>query len=219
MTASVALSGVAILAVTLALADIYVKEGDEISSELFYGAIANERDFFGQSEAVPEWSSESQASWEEAHRFLQLARVLDPLNPKMYANLGALSGVKVPEQGTLDADAFSALDRALDYYRRSVALRPAWPYGWTDVALVKLRQGRLDGEFALAVERATTLGPWESYVHYRIADEALKVFDDLPENVQHIVRLTVERYRQDGSEWMDELAEQHGFTSAGDEFR
>ena len=59
-------------------------------------------------------------------------------------------------------EASTDLDTALGFYRQALALRPAWPQAWADVALLKITQEHIDAEFALALQRALTLGPWQS---------------------------------------------------------
>jgi len=51
--------------------------------------------------------------------------------------------------------------KAIEYYRQVTRLRPAWPYGWMNLASSKARLGEVDGEFRLALLQLLHLGPWE----------------------------------------------------------
>lgn len=169
-----AIGGVAAVVV---IAGLYTSEGERIVLEWMY---ANE-------DGPPDWA------WDEAHRFLWLASHLDPLDPRAYTNTGKLYELKARKEARRGEQTAAAFEVAVNHYRRAVALRPAWPYGWADLAMVKLEQGRFDGELALAMERATTLGPWEPGVQLSIASRGLNAWDELPDNLRGIVRLTVER--------------------------
>ena len=199
LAASLVLLVVAGISSALAIAEFYAEEVEIIFDDWSFG------------EEVP-----SDWSWEEAQRFLWLANRLDPLNPRIYSSLGGLYEVRARNLGALDREATAALERALKYYRRAAELRPAWPYAWTAIAVVKLRHKQLDAEFALALERATSLGPWEPGVQIQIATHGLSAWDELPDNQREIVRLTVERGVQRDLKPIVALAQQHFGESTSD---
>lgn len=102
------------------------------------------------------------------------------------------------------------LDRARDYYRAAVALRPAWPYVWANIALLKLKQDRIDAEFALAMERVATLGPWETHLQSGIAAAGVYAWDRLPAGLQALATGALQRGVAGGSAQMLALARAHG---------
>jgi hypothetical protein len=86
------------------------------------------------------------------------ANELDPGHPTYLHRLGRLSHVlMVLESAKRDVWA----GRAKDYYRASLAVRPAWPLAWASLAQVKADLLELDTEMDLALTKATSLGPWE----------------------------------------------------------
>ena len=111
-------------------------------------------------------------------------------------------------------DARADLERALGYYRQSLARRPAWPDAWVNVARLKLTQGHIDAEFALALQRALELGPWDSIVQASIASGGLAVWDKLPAQLQTDVEQAVARGLSNGSRFMPNVARQYGLIAA-----
>jgi cytochrome c-type biogenesis protein CcmH/NrfG len=59
---------------------------------------------------------------------------------------------------------------ALVQYRGCVSQRPAWPYGWLDLARMKLAAGEFDNELDRAVRNAARFGPWEPGVQLALAE-------------------------------------------------
>lgn len=53
------------------------------------------------------------------------------------------------------------LHKAIGYYRQVIRLRPAWPYGWMNIAISKGRLSEIDEEFKQALLQLLRLGPWE----------------------------------------------------------
>jgi len=51
--------------------------------------------------------------------------------------------------------------KAMAYFREVNRLRPAWPYGWMNLALIKFMLGERDEEFKAALQQLLRLGPWE----------------------------------------------------------
>ena len=52
-------------------------------------------------------------------------------------------------------------EKSLDYFRRAVSLRPAWPYGWANLAFAKASLGEFDEEFYRSYNKAAQYGQWE----------------------------------------------------------
>jgi polysaccharide biosynthesis protein VpsP len=130
-----------------------------------------------------EWNA-IQTSLEKAHHY-------DPENPEIMMAAGlahegrfAFSAVELPE-------ARPARLIALAYYRESVKLRPTWPYGWVDLALVKYRLGEIDDEFYNALNTSAELGPWEPGVQKVIIDIGLHGWSLMNEDAHTLVLNTI----------------------------
>jgi hypothetical protein len=160
-------------------------------------------------------------AWEQVHRYLWLANRLAPFDAQIKSDLGELYESRVVDarvkgdQGQLDAlrpgedsgpEASTDLNTALKFYRQSLNLRPAWPQAWADVASLKITQQHIDAEFALALQHALTLGPWESSVQAGIAGGGLSVWDQLPAQLQTDIEHAIQRGLSNGSRLMPLVA-------------
>lgn len=127
---------------------------------------------------------------------LRTARALDPGNPGYMDDQGLLWEWAAAGGDTL-ASPRDALEQARDAHREAIRLRPLWPYSWANLARVKAQLGEVDVELALALEKASRLGPWEPKVQRSIADAGMRVWDQLGpaprravlENLQRGVRI------------------------------
>jgi tetratricopeptide (TPR) repeat protein len=164
------------VAAAFGMADIYRREAATLMGEWY--------SFQGEAE-IPAWA------WEQAQRYLWLANRLAPFDPQILSDLGQLYELRHGEAPGPEASA--DLERALGYYRQALALRPAWPDAWTDVALLKVTQENIDAEFAFALQRAFALGPWETRVQASLAGGGLRVWGKLPMTLQTGVERSVAR--------------------------
>ena len=106
-----------------------------------------------------------------------------PENPALYVlkarvlERGRLSGIDTENNSELEA------------WQKAIALRPAWPYSWSDYAQARSQYSLIDSEFEAALLRASELGPWEPRVlensalfsfHYRgwLSDELQAELDN-----------------------------------------
>jgi tetratricopeptide (TPR) repeat protein len=192
---AITLIALSIVALTQAISNTYYIEGTNI---LEGWAMAE------KLKAPPDWS------WEQAHRFLWLANRLNPLDPDVLNDLGRLHELKVTEEIAHEPDSVMHLNRAAEYYRRSLERRPAFPYIWINLALLKIKQEQLDQEFALALKRAEALGPWEWNVQVGIAGGGMAVFDQLPAELQSLVKTTIDRGLQSETRAIIAIAETYG---------
>ena len=153
-------------------------------------------------------------AWEQVHRYLWLANRLAPLDAQILTDLGELYELRADEAPAPGEGSRADRERALGLYRQSLALRPAWPYAWTDVALLKLSMKNVDAEFGLALQRALELGPWQSIVQASIASGGLAVWDKLPAQLQTGVEQAVARGLSNGSRYMPGVARYYGLIAA-----
>jgi hypothetical protein len=133
------------------------------------------------------------AQWVAARGALQEARRLEPDNPLFVEETGRLYEKRVAAADPAQPVVRSFLKRALDEFRLAARMRPASPFAWTNVALVKYRLGALDAEFLAAVENAARLGPWEPGVQRTLADLGFAGWRDLPAPAREAIAGAIER--------------------------
>ncbi|WP_419836052.1 hypothetical protein [Endozoicomonas atrinae] len=127
-----------------------------------------------------------------------------PENPALYVlkarvlERGRLSGIDTENHSELEA------------WQSAIALRPAWPYSWSDYARARSQYSLIDSEFEAALLHASELGPWEPRVlengalfsfHYRgwLSDELQAELDNsyqrLVKAYPHSARQIAQQYQ------------------------
>jgi hypothetical protein len=197
---AVLLLALSAVAAAFGLADIYRSEAASLIGEWGWS---------DDEEGTPAWA------WEQTQRYLWLANRLAPLDAQILNDLGELYELRGSEAPEPDTNSRADLERALGLYRQSLALRPAWPYDWVDVALLKVTREDLDAEFAHALQRALDLGPWQTSVQASIAGGGLSVWDQLPAKLQTRIEHTVARGLLNDSRFMLAVAERYDLLAAG----
>lgn len=117
----------------------------------------------------------SLAEWEAARGELALSMKLLPDSGEHYGLAGLLHEWRFfVADSPVDAepDIIRFRQAAIDAYRSSAQLRPAWPPGWAELARQKAMLAQDDAEFALALQRALALGPHEESVDLLVTDIA-----------------------------------------------
>ncbi|NKB37214.1 MAG: hypothetical protein GKR93_08600 [Gammaproteobacteria bacterium] len=146
---------------------------------------------------VKNWQIASQDSqevdWGNSNRRFLKALEFDANNPEslMMAGLSYEGQYAFKETGFAKAEKGRKL--ALNFYRNSVHLRPAWPYGWIDLALVKYRLGELDEEFYKSILHASELGSWEPGVQKVIIEIGLHGWSKFDSKTQELVLKTIRK--------------------------
>jgi hypothetical protein len=195
---AVLLLALSLIATAFGVADIYRNEAASLVEQWSWP----------EDEGPPAWA------WEQVERYLWLASRLAPFDAQIQGELGQLYERRVVD--ARDPESAPDLERALEYYRHSLALRPAWPDAWVDVALLKITQERLDAEFALALQRALTLGPWQTIAQASIAGGGLSVWDQLPATLQTQIEHSVARGLANRSRLMPLVARRFGLFESGE---
>lgn len=131
-------------------------------------------DSWAEKQAVP-----NREEWERAEDFFDLALRLTPDRPGLLQLGGRLFEWRAEQNRENPALYLRELEKSLNYYRRSIRARPAWPYAWKDFAFAKVRKGELDSEFQHAFERSLVLGPWEPEIQKEMTVLGLAVWTDL----------------------------------------
>ena len=117
----------------------------------------------------------SGAERQAAESQLRRALALDPNNPFIHEYLASA----LQMQGGPARRA--ALQQAMAHYRRSIALRPVWPYAWLGLATAKYEAGQIDAEYDAALRQAARLGPAEQVVQRYIIELGLGRWADASE--------------------------------------
>jgi len=142
------------------------------------------------------WESDvntlNQTEWTNAYDDVSKAVSQDPLNPDLLTLMAKVQEWKVYlDYGDVENNHY--LISALKNYRKAAELRPAWPYAWSQISLVKYRMGEIDQELQLAIENATNTGPWEPGVQQIIAEVGLGVWQELDFAMRKIIVQNIDR--------------------------
>lgn len=149
-----------------------------------------------EGRAVP-----SREQWTRAVDTLREALRLAPRNPELWEYLGY--AYDIGSRNFAPAGWSVYTEFALIYFRQAAALRPAFPYSWTGVAVTKYRLGQLDDEFRQAFSSAMRLGPWEPGLQIITSDLGLALWDSLDSALKEQVR---ENWRRTAVRQADQLA-------------
>lgn len=116
------------------------------------------------------------ALWERARDQLQGALQTAPDNAQLHDDLGYLYALRSQGMGSVPLDSpdyplqQSLMDEAIAHYRAACALRPTFPYTWTNLALSKHYRGQHDDEFLTAYDHAVQYGHSEAALHISLAE-------------------------------------------------
>jgi len=142
------------------------------------------------------WESDvstlNQTEWAIAYEDVSRAVSQDPLNPELLTFLANVQEWKVYLDED-DEENNHYLNLALKNYRKAAELRPAWPYTWTHISLVKYRMGEIDQELQQAIDNATKTGPWEPGVQKVIAEVGLGVWEELDVDMRETIVRNIHR--------------------------
>jgi len=130
--------------------------------------------------------------WTIAYDSVSKAVSQDPLNPELLTLMANVQEWKIYLDED-DEENNHYLSLALKNYRKAAELRPAWPYTWSQISLVKYRMGKIDQELKQAIENATKTGPWEPGVQQIIAEVGLSVWEELDFAMRGIIVRNIDR--------------------------
>ena len=125
--------------------------------------------------------------WDRYTRDLKKALQLDPDNPEILEWLGMAVEGRYVRFAPNYPFAYDQRHAAADYYRKSIRLRPTWPYTWEDLALVKYRLDEIDAEFYKAMHMAVHYGPGQAGVQSAVSELGILLWQHLPANEQSFV--------------------------------
>ena len=158
------------------------------------------------------WAEEAEApaieQWETANSFYSNALKLTPSDPALLQQGGQLYEWKAVIMADDDRTAAAAMRQALQYYERSLHLRPSWPYAWTDYATARARAGHFDDSFQHAFSRALELGPWEEQVQLGISRLGLSAWSRLSRENRRSLMLNMRKFAARQWRQLVKMAEQ-----------
>jgi tetratricopeptide (TPR) repeat protein len=157
-------------------------------ADLAYFPARSTLDAWGKKGVAP-----SAAQWVAARDALAEARRLEPDNPLFVEETGRLYEKRVAPADPAQPVVRGYLERALDAFRQAARMRPASPYAWSNVALVKFRLGERDAAFRAAIENAARLGPWEPGVQRTLADIGFAAWRGLDAETRAVIAAAIER--------------------------
>ena len=136
----------------------------------------------------------TETEWLAIEANLLKALNLAPDDPSTLTELGRLHRIQL-EADTL---ALTEVERygnlAIGYYEEAARLRPAWPWGWSNLALMRyeLYQDTSDAYYD-ALIHATHFGPWEAQVQRLVVDLGLDTWGSLSPDARRAVLGTIDR--------------------------
>ena len=115
--------------------------------------------------ALENWQEEgvqpSFQAWQDLERSALTALSWDSMQPELLNAIGRLYGFRALRLAEMKDEKDQDLQHAAHYYRQVMKLRPAWPYGYLNLALLKANAGVLDAEFSGLLVHLTRLAPWD----------------------------------------------------------
>lgn len=148
--------------------------------------------------------------WQKANGNLSSALAIDPGNPFLHEDLGRLLDNKAMHvKWPSHEQRAQTWKESRDHFRTALTLRPASPYTWSNLALIKSRLGEWDAETQLALRQAATLGPWEPEVQVSIADVGWAGWNHWPDELKPILEDNIVRGSKSQRETMLRLTASH----------
>ncbi len=135
----------------------------------------------------------SMEEWRYSEQLLHFAEDFIPKNPRLMAHAAQLYDWRAWLEQEERAVRTHYLELSLEYHRRGLRSRPAWPYSWADFAAAKARRGLLDEEFQAAYATAARLGPWEVGVQSRLIEIGLPNWRQLNRESRDTLVATLQR--------------------------
>ncbi len=146
---------------------------------------------------LEKWRSEKitlkDDDWDKLRADLSYALKHDPDNPDIHEYLALAIEGRYADIAPENNEAMPSRREAYVHYKKSISLRPTWPFAWVNLALVKYRLGETDDEFYHALHKADELGEWEPGVQRVIVDIGLHGWNSAPGNERKFVLDIIEK--------------------------
>src|SRR5690606_3782102 len=122
----------------------------------------------------------AERAWQIAHEAAQRAVDWYPVeNGDHYDRLGRVYEWKHIDEAPGSPAASESRRLALEFYQRSLAVRPQVAYTWLQLAFVKLRMNEIDQEFISAWENIHYYAPWRGPANRGLAELGFIAWDGL----------------------------------------
>ena len=146
---------------------------------------------------LEKWRSEkitlNDDDWDKLRADLSYALKHDSDNPDIHEYLALAIEGRYADIAPENNQAMPSRREAYAHYKKSISVRPSWPYAWVNLALVKYRLGETDDEFYHALHKADELGAWEPGVQRVIVDIGLHYWKSLSRNEKKFVLNIIEK--------------------------
>ncbi len=151
-------------------------------------------------------------TWSRLADYSERALHWDPDDPQLLQTAGALHwwGAWINSNDSVRSD--ELLQHALDYYRRAVRERPAWPDAWIDLAYAKYWRGDWDDEFQYAYEMAWRNGSWRRQVIFKAVELGFDTRQRLTPDNRERFYMALARAAARDSGWVRLMAKEKGGT-------
>ena len=124
----------------------------------------------------------SEQAWKVAHEAAESAVKWSPAaDGNAFAQLGRVNEWYRIDTPFGSEDSNTTRLAALDAYRAQTEIRPLWPYGWTQLAFIKLRLLQFDEEFHQALINARQHGGSRARIHAQLAEISFIAWPQLSE--------------------------------------
>lgn len=147
-------------------------------------------EYFSQAH-LDTWSERAElpdeAEWLRAKNQLSLSISMTSGNPRVQQLGGRLYEWRIEMAKANGEDTQPFIESALDFYRRSIELRPLWPYAWLQFTQAKLRAKQFDDEFRHAYSMSFRFGPWEEDVYAGLVEVGFAAFKQLGKDNQNVL--------------------------------
>lgn len=127
---------------------------------------------------------------------LRAALKSDPGNPSLHSDIGRLEYWRVRKGSLVDPASRAAREAALASFRQAALLRPTSGFAWTNIALTRHLLGRVDSEFAQALEQTMRWAPWHPQLQLLAIELGLATWQILDEPRQHRMAEAIRRQAQ-----------------------
>ncbi len=156
---------------------IYLSFKEGVVSVVWKGVHSNVRLWMDDAGSV------EQDSWSRIQDFTDSALQWDPHDPQLLQTAGAVYWWGAWKRRGDPSRSERLVNQGLEFYRRSIRERPAWPEAWLYLAYAKHWHGEWDDEFQYAYEMAWQNGSWRQQVIFKAAELGLDAWRQLtPEN-------------------------------------
>ncbi|GJM05308.1 MAG: hypothetical protein DHS20C09_12990 [marine bacterium B5-7] len=149
--------------------------------------------------------------WDRLRTNLTKAVDLDPNNPEFHEKLALSIEGRFLNVVSKEPKAQVYRDLALQHYRKSVQLRPVWPYAWANLASIKYRLGQIDEEFFEALHNVVKLGPWEPGLQRLVIEIGMNEIGAFPQEEVLFILEVVSRALEKQPYKILELIKKKGF--------